>query len=254
MKKTIWIGFDPREQDAFEVAVRSIREHLSEEIEIMGVVLPTLVERGLYQRPTERRSGGQLWDSISDAPMSTEFSISRFFVPMIATSYTTEPSDLALFMDCDVMARADLNELFALADPSKAIQVVQHDYQPTEATKMDGQVQTAYPRKNWSSVMLWNVKHPANKALTLAKLNTWTGRALHGFKWLEDCFIGELPHEWNHLVGVDPPNPDAKLVHFTLGIPSMDGYANCEHAAEWWGSRPMPLDARALENQCQRPN
>jgi lipopolysaccharide biosynthesis glycosyltransferase len=233
VKRTIWVGYDPREQDAFNVAVQSIRAHLSEPIEICAVALPVLHGYGLYQRPTCRRDG-KLWDMISDAPMSTEFAISRFFVPLIASSYCQEPSDWALFMDCDMLARADLVELFGLADESKAIQVVQHDYHPAPGTKMDGQVQTDYPRKNWSSVMLWNLRHPANRALTIAKLNTWAGRALHAFKWLDDSHIGALPPCWNHLVGVDEPSDEAKLVHFTLGVPSMDGYATCEHAHEWW--------------------
>lgn len=239
MKRTIWIGHDPREQDAFNVAVHSIRAQLSEPIEICAVALPTLFGHGLYQRPTCRRDG-KLWDVISDAPMSTEFAISRFFVPVIATSYCREPSDLALFMDCDMLARTDLVELFALADPTKAIQVVKHDYHPAGGVKMDGQVQTDYPCKNWSSVMLWNLRHPANSALTIAKLNTWAGRALHAFKWLDESLIGALPTSWNHLVGVNPPDPDAKLVHFTLGIPSMEGYATCEHAAEWWRFNAPP--------------
>lgn len=250
MKKTIWIGYDPREQDAFNVAAQSIRRHLTDEIEIFAVVLPVLQSYGLYQRPTERRDG-KLWDRISEAPMSTEFAISRFFIPWLAKHYVAEPSDWALFMDCDVMARADLNELFALADPDMALQCVQHDYQPAESVKMDGQVQTAYPRKNWSSVMLWNLNHPAHAALTIAKLNTWAGRALHGFRWLPDQFIGQLPAEWNHLVGVDQPRPDAKLVHFTLGTPSMDGYAACEHAGEWWRYCPPPMpraDLRTLHD------
>lgn len=228
MKRSVWIGYDPREQDAFEVAVASLRAKSKTEVDTFAVSLEVLQERGLYQRKTERRDG-KLWDVISDAPMSTEFAISRFFVP-----YLAEPYDWAVFMDCDVMLRADIDELFALADPHKAVQVVKHDHRPTEGTKMDGQPQTSYPRKNWSSVMLWNVHHPANFGLTVAKLNAWAGRCLHGFEWLLDQFIGELPAEWNHLVGVEPESPDAKLVHFTLGIPSMEGYANCEHAPEWW--------------------
>lgn len=245
MIRTIWIGHDPREQDAFNVAVASIRAHLSEPIEICAVALPILFGHGLYQRPTCRRDG-RLFDVISQAPMSTEFAISRFFVPLIATSYCQQPSDLALFMDCDMLARADLAELFALADPTKAIQVVKHNYHPPEGTKMDGQVQQDYPRKNWSSVMLWNLRHPANRALTVAKLNSWAGRALHAFQWLDDSVIGELPGCWNHLVGIDPPSDDAKLVHFTLGTPSMEGYATCEHAAEWWRYNVPPARMAGL--------
>lgn len=228
MKRSIWIGFDPRELDAFEVCVRSIQAHLSEPIEIFGIRLDTLQHRGLYQRPMRRDDDGKLHDRISHAPMSTEFAISRFFVPHLVA----EPGT-ALFMDCDMLVRCDLVELFELADPRFAIQVVKHDYEPAEAVKMDGQEQTTYARKNWSSVMLWNLSHPATNLLTLQKLNTWAGRALHRFGWLEDREIGELGREWNHLVGVYPPNPGAKIAHFTLGIPRMAGYENCEHADEW---------------------
>jgi lipopolysaccharide biosynthesis glycosyltransferase len=199
----------------------------------MAVDLSVLQRRGLYQRPVERRAG-KLWDAISQAPMSTEFAISRFFVPMLATQLCEEPWDWAVFMDCDVLLRADIGELFALADSKKAIQCVQHQQEGGPATKMDGQTQTFYARKNWSSVMLINLWHPAMKALTVQKLNTWTGRALHGFNWLADEFIGAIPAHWNHLVGVDEHDPHAKLVHFTLGVPSMPGYQSCDHSAEWW--------------------
>lgn len=232
MRKSVWIGFEPREQDAFNVAATSLRKHASEPIDVFAIDVRVLRSRGLYQRPTRIREG-KLWDVISEAPMSTEFAISRFFVQHLAVDY-----DLALFIDCDMLFRADVHELFALADPHMAVQVVKHSHEPAEGTKMDGQVQTSYPRKNWSSVMLWNRRHPANFGLTIAKLNTWAGRALHGFQWLLDEFIGDLPSEWNHLVGVNPPNPDAKLVHFTLGIPSMEGYAACEHSSEWWELNP----------------
>jgi hypothetical protein len=110
-------------------------------------------------------------------------------------------------VDCDVLLRADIADLFALADPKMAVQCVQHRQEDGALTKMDGQVQTFYARKNWSSVMLFNLRHPALKVLTEAKLNTWTGRALHGFNWLADQFIGALPPEWNHLVGVEPETP-----------------------------------------------
>ena len=238
MKRSIWIGHEPREQDAFEVAARSIAGHAKEPIPTFAVSLDVLQRRGLYTRATEHREG-RLWDVVSGAPMSTEFAISRFFVPLLAGP----EAEWAVFMDCDVLLRTDIAELFELADPAKAIQVVKHNQRPTETVKMDGQVQTAYPRKNWSSVILWNLRHPAHQTLTPAKLNAWAGRALHGFHWLADEFIGDLPAEWNHLVGVEPPNPGAKLVHFTLGTPSMDGYADCEFASEWWelyGPHPAP--------------
>ena len=231
MKRSIWIGYDPREKDALAVCVASIRAHLSAAIPIHVVDLTVLRNRGLYQRPTSYRNG-QLWDGISDAPMSTEFAISRFFLPHICED------DWAIFMDCDMLVRADLVQLFDRANHQRALQVVKHQYAPTETEKMDGQIQTAYSRKNWSSVMLWNLRHGANRWLTLNALNQWAGRALHQFRWLEDAEIGELDAEWNHLVGVQPPNPDAKIVHFTLGIPRMAGYENCEFADEWRAHLP----------------
>lgn len=228
-KRSIWVGYDPREVDAIDVCVSSIRAHLSEDIPIHAVALDPLRKMGAYQRPTEIRDGN-LFDVISDAPMSTEFAISRFFIPHLA-----EDDDLALFMDCDMLVRADLAQLFGMANFQKAIQVVKHDGAKfTDGTKMDGQAQQTYERKNWSSVMLWNIKHSAHRRLTLYALNQWAGRALHRFAWIEnDDHIGALPAEWNHLVGIDPPNEDAAIAHFTLGIPRMAGYENCEHADEW---------------------
>lgn len=243
MRRVVWIGFDPREHDAFEVAVASLYAHATVEIDVQAVDLSKLMASGIYQRPTQREHG-RLRDVISQAPMSTEFAISRFFVPLLSTQYCAEPWDWAVFMDCDVLLRADIGELFALADPKMAVQCVQHRQEGGSAVKMDGQTQTFYDRKNWSSVMLLNLRHPAMKVLTIAKLNTWSGRALHGFQWLPDQFIGALPAGWNHLVGVDPPDPDAKLVHFTLGIPSMPGYQSSEHSDEWWAYRKATLERR----------
>lgn len=223
---TVWLGFDPRESAAFAVARQSIRRRTALPLPIYGLVLSDLRTRGLYTRPTSIRDG-RLWDDISDAPCSTEFSISRFLTPILAQR------GWAVFMDCDVLCRANIRELFELADPTKAVQVVKHDYRPAATTKMDGQVQTTYPKKNWSSVVLWNCEHPANRALTVDVINTLPGRDLHRFCWLDEEEIGELPVEWNYLVGHSVCD-DPKLLHFTSGIPSMPGYETCEYADEWW--------------------
>ncbi len=129
------------------------------------------------------------------------------------------------------MLRSDVAELFAFADPRFAVQVVKHRHAGDEIFKMDGQIQTAYPRKNWSSVVLWNCDHPANKRLTIQSVNSLAGRDLHAFCWLNEDEIGALPPCWNHLVNVNKPDPLAKLAHFTLGPPSMVG--DCEFADEW---------------------
>jgi hypothetical protein len=226
--RSIWIGFDPRpaEVQAFAVARRSIRRWLSEPIPINALNLTTLKTAGLYTRPTEKRDE-KLWDVISDAPMATAFAISRFLVPYLAQS------GLALFVDCDVMARRDVVQLFDAFDASKACMCVQHDYTPRADTKMQGQAQLSYARKNWSSVVIWNCDHPKVKFLTPEVVNSERGLWLHQFSWLHDEDIGSLDPCWNHLVGDNRPNPDAKLVHFTNGTPNMVGHENCEFAEEW---------------------
>jgi hypothetical protein len=225
---TIWVGFDPRpiETAGFAVALRSIRTRLTKPIPIKGLVLSELRAKGLYNRPTEVRDG-RLFDVISQAPMATEFAISRFLVPHLARK------GWAVFADADVMARTSMTELFECGDPSKACMVVKHDHQPKSTTKMDGQAQTAYARKNWSSVVLWNCDHPRTKILTPDVINRERGLWLHQFTWLDDNDIGELDPRWNHLVGEVPCNPTAKLVHFTTGTPNIEGYEHCEFADEW---------------------
>jgi hypothetical protein len=226
VKQSIWIGFDPREADAFAVARHSIERHLITPIPVRGVVLTNLRTGGLYERPTSRREG-RLWDDISEAPMATEFACSRFLVPRLAQS------GWALFMDCDMLVRTDLLKLFAQADPDKAVMVVKHFHQPEPGIKMDGQAQTRYARKNWSSVVMFNCDHPANAALTMELVNTVPGRDLHRFCWITDDLIGELHPKWNWLVGHSDPEIDPAIVHFTDGIPTMDGYEDCEYADEW---------------------
>jgi len=225
---TVYIGFDPRpaEVEGFAVALRSIRRRLSKPIQIKGVVLTELRSKGLYTRPTGTRDG-RLWDVISGNPMATEFAISRFLVPHLAKA------GWAVFADADVMARADLMELFACADKSKACMVVKHKHQPTSTTKMDGQVQTAYARKNWSSVVLWNCDHRRVRMLTPEVVNTQRGLWLHQFTWLDDSEIGELDPCWNHLVGEVQHDWNAKLVHFTTGTPNMAGHEHDQFADEW---------------------
>ena len=224
----IWLGFDPRPAEAasFAVARHSISRRLSLPINIFGLDLLRLRAADLYTRNIEKRDG-KLWDTISSAPMATEFAISRFLVPHLAQT------GWAVFADADVMARENLVDLFKQGDPSKACMVVKHDYTPKTGFKMDGQVQTAYARKNWSSVVLWNCDHPGTKALTVKMINTQRGLWLHQFTWLDDSDIGELDPRWNHLVGELEPRDDASLVHFTQGTPNMAGYENCEFADEW---------------------
>ena len=225
MHYPVYIGFDAREVDAFHVACDSLIAH-----QPRAVITPLFADRlaavGLLRRPQDRR--GVIYDISSNAPQSTDFAISRFLVPIL------HQSGWALFVDADMLFMADVAELFALADPAKAVMVVKHDYRPADGIKMDGQTQTAYPRKNWSSVMLFNCDHPANRRLSLSDVNERPGRDLHAFYWLQDSEIGELPAEWNWLVGVQPKPEVPKIAHYTLGVPSMPGLSECPHADLWW--------------------
>jgi lipopolysaccharide biosynthesis glycosyltransferase len=206
----------------------------TQKIDIHGLVLSDLQRRGLYTRPTERRDG-RVYDILSQRPdydgaMSTEFANSRFLVPFLAER------GMALFMDCDMLVRSSLMELFQRCEAERgdfAVWCVKHDYRPKNEVKMDGQKQTIYSRKNWSSVVLWDVDHPSNKKLTIEAVNTLPGKDLHAFCWLEDREIGELPAEFNFLVGHTDPSIDPKIVHFTEGFPGMKGYENVPFAEDW---------------------
>lgn len=253
---SIYIGFDPRESAAFAVAAHSIQNQLSHKIRVRGIVLAEMQKQGLYTRPTETKLNGEgrveMVDVLSkredyDGRISTEFAISRFLTPHLARRAATanygDGAAWALFTDCDVMARADLCEMFGLLDDKFAVMCVQHDHAPANTTKMDGQVQTVYPKKNWSSVTAFNLNHPGNNALSIEMINTLPGRDLHRFCWLDDAEIGALPPEWNFLVGHSDPKIDPKLVHYTDGPPNLPGYENAAFADEWrhwhnrWASR-----------------
>lgn len=228
--RSIYIGFDPREAAAFNVARYSVRHWLNGPIPVFGLVLSDLQRRGLYTRPIEYHSGVErriMWDVISDAPMSTQHANARFLVPHLAKS------GWALFMDGDMLARADLGSVFERLDRSKAVYCVQHRHEPEPGLKMDGQHQTRYARKNWSSFMIFNCDHGANKALTVEMVNSVPGRDLHRFCWLKDEMIGELEPAWNFLVGHSDPSIEPKVVHFTDGVPDMAGYEDVAYANEW---------------------
>lgn len=226
MDSSIWIGFDHREAAAFAVCRYSIEQNSTVQIPVHGLVLQDLQDKGLYTRAIETRDN-QLFDPISGAHMSTEFAISRFFVPRLAKK------GWALFMDCDMLVTVSLARLFETLDPKYAVYCVKHDHVPNDMIKMDGQVQTKYNRKNWSSFMVFNCNHDANQRLNLRMLNGKPGRELHNFCWLYDEEIGELGQEWNYLVGYTPDTVRPKVIHYTSGGPWMKGFEDVEYAEEW---------------------
>ena len=208
----VFIGYDPREAVAFSVLAHSIHARASQPVSIAPLMLSQL--KGIYTR--ERH------------PLqSTDFSFTRFLVPYLS-GYT----GWSLFMDCDMLVLDDIAKLWALRDDRYAVQVVKHHHVPKEEIKFLGAKQTKYEKKNWSSVMLFN--NTKCHALTPEYVNTASGLELHQFKWLgNDDLIGEIPRRWNHLVGYDAPNPDASLVHYTIGGPYFNEYRDCEHAEAW---------------------
>ena len=219
----VFIGYDPAETIAFGVLAHSIHARASEPVTVTPVMLSQL--RGVYKRS-------------HDSLQSTQFSFSRFLTPWLA-GY----EGWAVFMDCDMLMRADIAELWTLRDERYAVQVVKHVHVPKEDVKFLGAVQTKYEKKNWSSVMLMNCAKC--RALTPEYVNTATGLQLHQFKWLgDDGLIGGLPHGWNHLVGYDKPDPAAKLAHFTIGGPWFPEYVKSEFADEWFRERDEMLSAQ----------
>ncbi|MVA27605.1 glycosyltransferase [Agrobacterium vitis] len=219
-KLQIFIGFDTKEVVAYHVLAQSILEHSSIPVAFTPIVLDNLA--GIFTR--ER-----------NPLQSTEFSFSRFLVP-----YLSDYQGWSMFMDCDMLARADLAELWALRDDRYAVMCVKHDYQPKVETKFLGQTQTKYEKKNWSSVMLFN--NAKCTALTKDYVNTATGLQLHQFKWLEsDDQIGGLPLQWNYLVNEYDHDPAAKIVHFTDGGPYFEQYKNDDYAEEWFAARERML-------------
>ncbi len=213
----IFIGFDPREAVVYHVCAQSLVRHASQPLALTPLAL------GNLRSYTETHTDG-----------SNSFIYSRFLLPHLMGYH-----GWALFIDGDMLLRADISELWALRDESKAVMCVHHDYKTRAHEKYLGSKNVDYPRKNWSSVVLWNCAHPANRQITPDFVMRATGAQLHRFSWLDDSLIGELPRAWNWLPDEFGPNPDAKLLHWTLGAPCFHEYADAPMAAEWHRERQM---------------
>lgn len=224
----IYIGYDPREDDAYRVCRSSILQHASIPVRIIKLDLSALQSLGLYWRKY-RTVNGQMYDELDGRPFSTQFSFSRFLVPMLS-GY----DGWSLFVDSDFLFTDDIAKLLPLLDKTKAAMVVKNHHIPNENTKMDGQQQTAYFRKNWSSFVAYNCSHRANLYITAERVNSMSGGWLHGFTWLSESEIGGLPSTWNWLAGISDSFPQPPMaIHFTLGIPSMKGHENSPYADLW---------------------
>ncbi len=210
-KIIFYVGFDQREAVAYHVFCQSVLEKSSQIVQFTPLAITTFAN---YE---EVHKDG-----------SNQFIYSRFLTP-----YLNNFSGWAIFADGDMVCNADVSELWDLRDETKAIQVVKHSYKTKQAIKYLGNVNQDYPRKNWSSLVLWNCGHAANKVLTPAFVSEKSGSYLHRFSWLSDDLIGELPKEWNWLAIEYPENPAAKIIHYTLGTPCFKEYSNTSMASLW---------------------
>jgi lipopolysaccharide biosynthesis glycosyltransferase len=223
-KLKIYVGYDSREDIAWQVCRYSILRHASSDVEIYPLKQNHLRELGLYVRSADKAA--------------TEFSLTRFLAPYLAAH-----DGWTLFVDCDFLFTTDVMKILEGTDRNKAIYVVKHDYTPANEMKMDGQTQTSYPRKNWSSCMLFNNAHPLVKGLTPEVINNEAPAYLHRLSWVpDDALIGELPLAWNFLEG-EYPKPAAlpHAVHFTNGGPWFSNWQNVQFADLWRAERDLYL-------------
>ena len=207
----IVVGYDQKESVAYHVFTQSVLEKSSAPISFIPLSVNTLK---IYKE--------------THADGSNEFIYSRFLTPFLMNF-----SGWAIFADGDMVCNSDIAELWALRDENKAVQVVKHNYKTKKTVKYLGNKNEDYPRKNWSSLILWNCGHPDNKILTPKFIQEKLGSFLHRFSWLDDNHIGELPLEWNWLAIEYPDNPNANIVHYTLGTPCFREYSQGSMADYW---------------------
>ena len=207
----IYIGYDPREAVAYHVCVNSIVRHATRPVAIIPLAL------NLLQGYQETHQDG-----------SNEFIYSRFLVPWLQ-----HWQGWAIFMDGDMVVQGDITDLWDLRSVDKDVMVVKHDYRTRMRKKYLGASNEDYPRKNWSSVILWNCSNFPNRTLTPEFVQSQPGWFLHRFQWLSDERIGSLPPEWNWLPDEYGENTDAKLLHYTLGAPCFNEFADTTQAQNW---------------------
>jgi len=211
----VFVGYDPREAIAYHTCVNSIIRHASQPVAIVPIAL------NLFQDYKETHTDG-----------SNHFIYTRFLVPHLMGF-----KGCAIFIDGDMIVRDDIMKLWNLQELDKDVMVVKHDYQTCMPVKYLGAKNENYPRKNWSSVILWNCNSFPNRQLTPEFVQKSSGSFLHRFSWLDDDRIGELPPEWNWLPDEYGPNADAKLLHYTLGTPCFQEFADTPQADEWHRER-----------------
>ena len=218
MKLTVYIGYDTTnlgQQMARTVCERSIRRY-NDEIEIKTLELQDLISSGVYTRP-------------HDEKQSTEFTYTRFLVP-----YLNNYEGLAVFCDSDFLWQRNIYSLIAYTDSSLSVSCVHHEYtECPNKLKMDGHKQEWYPRKNWSSLMLFDCEHEHCKNLTPEVVSTESPKYLHRMEWTDDVCIGRIPHSFNYLVGYYNTHKRPAAYHYTDGGPWHKDTVDCEQGDKW---------------------
>jgi lipopolysaccharide biosynthesis glycosyltransferase len=207
----IVVGFDQREAVAYHVFCQSVLEKASRSVRFLPLVYQSLVE----------------YDE-THADGSNSFTYSRFLCP-----YLMNFTGRVIYADGDMICNTDIAELWDMYDGDKAVQVTKHDYLTKANKKYFDSKNENYPRKNWSSLIIWNCGHLKNRVLTPKLVSDKPGSFLHRFAWLEDTEIGELPKEWNWLATEYDANEKAKLIHYTLGTPCFREYRNSDFSSDW---------------------
>ncbi len=225
----IFIGYDYRERAATNVLIDSLYQNSSYPLSITPLVTSQLVKQGYHSREREEKQ-------------STDFSFTRFLVPFLMNF-----EGWAIFMDCDMLCFSDIGELWEERNEKYSLLCVKHNHIPVEKTKFQGEIQSSYPMKNWSSLMLMNCKKC--KKLTIDYVNNASGLDLHRFNWLEnENEIGAFNSDgWNDLIcsdnNITRNYSSSKLIHWTLGGPWFKDQRNmgCEFAREWFSSREKAM-------------
>ncbi len=210
-KVRLIVGYDAREAVAYHTFCQSVMEKSTVPLQIVPLVQNSLT--GYIE---------------SHADGSNAFTYSRFLSP-----YLTDYSGWAIYADGDMICNDDIKKLWDLKDEKYAVQVVKHDYKTRHTTKYFGSKNLDYPRKNWSSLILWNCAHERNKILTPEFVSRASGSELHRFSWLSDEIIGELPVGWNWLANEYRVNESAHLIHYTVGTPCFKEFESSEMADFW---------------------
>ena len=234
----VFVGYDSREHIAFKVCEHSLVRRSSRPVRVFPLKHKDLRAAQYFNRPWRIDENGQGWDEGDGRPFSTDFAFTRFLTPFIAKANSL--TGRVLFVDCDFLFLDDVSSLIDEASNYPgAVAVVKHEFVPRSHMKMDNKRQEGYPKKLWSSLIVWNLDHKSNEVLSLSDVNTREGRWLHNFSWLKEGEINPLSERWNWIPDVSPTLDkkmelrDIGALHFTEGGPWLENCRGVKHGDLW---------------------